>query len=146
MDPDTKADCHHGTEFSWSHFLRRGQAPSGDQGRAHQARWTVGARRPAKHLMAACERSCRALDVARIDLYQLHTPDSRTPLATSIRALAAFKRNGLVAVDRALQRHGRPIEEAETNYRDRLRSRSKPASGTTRYFSAASPTTASRTS
>src|SRR6185503_18099629 len=29
----------------------------------------------AKHLAAACERSCRALDVGAIDLYQLHAPD-----------------------------------------------------------------------
>src|SRR4029453_10997042 len=58
-------------------------------------RWAPDGR--AKHLMAACERSCRALDVARIDRYQLHAPASRTPLATSVRALAALKRNGLIA-------------------------------------------------
>jgi aryl-alcohol dehydrogenase-like predicted oxidoreductase/histidinol phosphatase-like enzyme/predicted kinase len=60
-----------------------------------EGRWEPDGR--AKHLIAACERSCRALDVTRIDLYQLHTPDSRTPLATSVRALAALKRDGLIA-------------------------------------------------
>jgi aryl-alcohol dehydrogenase-like predicted oxidoreductase/histidinol phosphatase-like enzyme/predicted kinase len=58
-------------------------------------RWEPDGR--AKHLIAACEASCRALGVARIDLYQLHAVDSRTPLATSVRALAALKRNGLIA-------------------------------------------------
>ena len=49
-----------------------------------------------RHLAAACEASCRALDVARIDLYQLHAPDPRTSLATSVRALASLKRDGLI--------------------------------------------------
>ena len=57
-------------------------------------RWEADGR--AKHLAAACEASCRALDVARIDLYQLHAPDPRVPLATSVRALAALQRDGLV--------------------------------------------------
>ena len=50
----------------------------------------------ARHLVAACEASRRALGVERIALYQLHAPDPRTPLATSVRALAALKRDGLV--------------------------------------------------
>lgn len=57
-------------------------------------RWEADGR--AKHLFAACEASCRALGVDRIDLYQLHAPDPRTPLATSVRALATLKREGLV--------------------------------------------------
>ncbi|HYE88555.1 MAG TPA: aldo/keto reductase, partial [Vicinamibacterales bacterium] len=57
-------------------------------------RWEIDAR--ARHLRIACERSCRALGVERIDLYQLHAPDPRTPLATSVRALAALQRDGLV--------------------------------------------------
>jgi aryl-alcohol dehydrogenase-like predicted oxidoreductase/histidinol phosphatase-like enzyme len=48
----------------------------------------------ARHLTAACEASRRALGVERIDLYQLHAPDPRTPLTTSVRALAALKRDG----------------------------------------------------
>jgi aryl-alcohol dehydrogenase-like predicted oxidoreductase/predicted kinase len=57
-------------------------------------RWEPDGR--AKHLAAACERSCRALGVTAIDLYQLHVVDPRVPLATSVRALAALKRAGLV--------------------------------------------------
>ena len=59
-----------------------------------EGRWELDGR--AKHLRAACERSCRALGVDRIALYQLHAPDPRTPLATSVRALAGLKRDGLI--------------------------------------------------
>jgi aryl-alcohol dehydrogenase-like predicted oxidoreductase/histidinol phosphatase-like enzyme/predicted kinase len=58
-------------------------------------RWVPDGR--AKHLARAAENSCRALGVQRIDLYQLHAPDPRVPLATSVRALADLKRQGLVA-------------------------------------------------
>jgi aryl-alcohol dehydrogenase-like predicted oxidoreductase/histidinol phosphatase-like enzyme/predicted kinase len=58
-------------------------------------RWEIDGR--ARHLRAACEASCRALGVNRIDRYQLHAPDPRTSLATSVRALAALQRDGLVA-------------------------------------------------
>ncbi|HVH54793.1 MAG TPA: aldo/keto reductase [Vicinamibacterales bacterium] len=57
-------------------------------------RWIPDGR--AKHLAAACEASCRAFEVKRVDLYQLHAPDPRVPLATSVRALAALKRDGLI--------------------------------------------------
>lgn len=57
-------------------------------------RWETDGR--AKYLAARCEDSRRALGVDRIDLYQLHAPDPRTPLATSVRALAALQRAGLV--------------------------------------------------
>ncbi len=50
----------------------------------------------ARHLIAACEASRRALGVERIHLYQLHAPDPRTPLTTSVRALAALKRDGRI--------------------------------------------------
>jgi aryl-alcohol dehydrogenase-like predicted oxidoreductase/predicted kinase/histidinol phosphatase-like enzyme len=50
----------------------------------------------ARHLRAACEASLRALGVQRIPLYQLHAVDPRTPLSTSLRALAALKDEGLV--------------------------------------------------
>jgi aryl-alcohol dehydrogenase-like predicted oxidoreductase len=56
--------------------------------------WVADGR--ARHLRAACEASRRALGVERIDLYQLHAPDPRTPLSTSVRALAALKREGLI--------------------------------------------------
>lgn len=57
-------------------------------------RWEANGR--ARHLVAACEASCRALGVDRIPLYQLHAADPRTPLSTSVRALAALKRDGLI--------------------------------------------------
>ncbi len=51
----------------------------------------------ARHLRESCERSLKALGVECIDLYQLHAPDPRVPLSTSVRALAALKDEGLVA-------------------------------------------------
>ena len=48
----------------------------------------------ARHLAAACQASRRALGVDRIHLYQLHAPDPRVSLATSVRALDALKRDG----------------------------------------------------
>jgi aryl-alcohol dehydrogenase-like predicted oxidoreductase/predicted kinase len=56
--------------------------------------WVADGR--ARHLTAACEASRQALGVERIDLYQLHALDPRIPLSTSVRALAALKRDGLV--------------------------------------------------
>jgi aryl-alcohol dehydrogenase-like predicted oxidoreductase/histidinol phosphatase-like enzyme/predicted kinase len=50
----------------------------------------------ARHLRAACEASLGALGLDRIRLYQLHAPDPRTPLATSVRALDALRNEGLV--------------------------------------------------
>jgi len=57
-------------------------------------RWVADGR--ARHLVAACEASRRALGVERIHLYQLHAPDPGMPLATSVRALALLQREGLV--------------------------------------------------
>ena len=50
----------------------------------------------ARHLTDACAASRAALGVERIPLYQLHAPDPRTPLATSVRALEELRRDGLV--------------------------------------------------
>ena len=58
-------------------------------------RWVADGR--AKHLAAAAEDSCRALGVQRLDLFQLHAPDPRVPLATTVRALADLERRGLIA-------------------------------------------------
>ena len=69
-------------------------ATKGGLTRPHGA-WVPNGR--ARHLRAACEASLRALGVSRIDLYQLHAPDPRTPLTTSVRALASLKDEGLVA-------------------------------------------------
>lgn len=51
----------------------------------------------ARHLRESCERSLKALGVECIDLYQLHAPDPRVPLSTSVRALAGLKDEGLAA-------------------------------------------------
>jgi aryl-alcohol dehydrogenase-like predicted oxidoreductase len=50
----------------------------------------------ARHLAAACDASRRALGIERIHLYQLHVPDPKTSLATSVRALAALQREGSI--------------------------------------------------
>jgi aryl-alcohol dehydrogenase-like predicted oxidoreductase/histidinol phosphatase-like enzyme len=60
-----------------------------------EGRWEADGR--ARALTAACEASLISLGVDRIDLYQLHAPDPRVPLATSVRALHALRRRGLVA-------------------------------------------------
>lgn len=73
-------------------------------------RWIEDGR--AKHLVAACEASRRALGVERIDLYQLHAPDPRTALATSVRALATLKRDRLVAAIGLCNVTLRQLEEA----------------------------------
>jgi aryl-alcohol dehydrogenase-like predicted oxidoreductase/predicted kinase len=51
----------------------------------------------ARHLRDACEASLKALNVERLDLYQLHAIDPRVPLSTSVRALATLKDEGLVS-------------------------------------------------
>ncbi len=50
----------------------------------------------AKAIRADCEASLLALDGLPIDLYLLHTPDPRTPWATSVRTLARLVDEGLV--------------------------------------------------
>jgi aryl-alcohol dehydrogenase-like predicted oxidoreductase len=77
---------------------------SGDRGRVHiatkggltrpEGNWAPDGR--ARHLVAACHASLKALSVEQIDLYQLHAPDSRTPLSTSVRALASLQRDGVI--------------------------------------------------
>ena len=59
-----------------------------------------GAWRPdgrAKTIRSDCEASLFALDGLPIDLYLLHTPDPRTPWATSVRALSRLVDEELVA-------------------------------------------------
>jgi aryl-alcohol dehydrogenase-like predicted oxidoreductase len=59
------------------------------------SRWEPDGR--GRHLREACEHSLVALAMERLDLYQLHAPDPRTPFATSVRALEQLKRDGLVS-------------------------------------------------
>jgi len=65
-----------------------------------------------RHLRAACEASLRALGVERIHLYQLHAVDPRTPLATSVRTLAALKEERLIERIGLCNVNVRQIEEA----------------------------------
>lgn len=57
-------------------------------------RWETDGR--PEHLRAACDRSLQALGVERIDLYQLHAPDPKVPLAESVGALADLQRQGKI--------------------------------------------------
>jgi aryl-alcohol dehydrogenase-like predicted oxidoreductase len=57
-------------------------------------RWETDGR--PQHLQAACEQSLKALGVDRIDLYQLHAPDPRVPLAESVGALAELQNEGKI--------------------------------------------------
>ena len=49
-----------------------------------------------KHLRAACEGSLRRLRRDRIDIYQLHSPDPRVPLADSIGELLRLQAEGKI--------------------------------------------------
>ncbi len=49
------------------------------------------------HLRRACERSLAALEVDRIDVYQLHAPDDQVSLADSVGALARLREEGKIA-------------------------------------------------
>jgi aryl-alcohol dehydrogenase-like predicted oxidoreductase len=49
-----------------------------------------------EHLREACEGSLRRLRLERIDLYQLHAPDSNVPLEESIGALADLRDEGKI--------------------------------------------------
>ena len=79
-----------------------------DQGRRGPTRRALGAPMavPA-HLRAACERSLRALGVERIDLYQLHAPDTRGAVRRERRRAGRAAARGQGALGRPLQRLGR---------------------------------------
>jgi aryl-alcohol dehydrogenase-like predicted oxidoreductase len=62
--------------------------------RPARERWDRDAR--PEHLRQACEASLRRLRVDRIDLYQLHAPDPKVPLADSIGELARLQREGKI--------------------------------------------------
>jgi aryl-alcohol dehydrogenase-like predicted oxidoreductase len=50
-----------------------------------------------RHLRAALRASLGRLGVERVDLYYLHRPDPRVPVAESVRALAEMRDEGLLA-------------------------------------------------
>jgi aryl-alcohol dehydrogenase-like predicted oxidoreductase/predicted kinase len=56
--------------------------------------WVADGR--AKHLRDACDASRQALGVDTIELYQLHAVDPKTPIETSVRALARLQEEGKI--------------------------------------------------
>jgi pyridoxine 4-dehydrogenase len=69
-------------------------ATKGGLTRPARERWDHDAR--PEHLRRACEASLRRLRLERIDLYQLHAPDPKVPLADSIGELARLQREGKI--------------------------------------------------
>ena len=80
----------------------------------------------------------------RIDLYQLHAPDPRTPLSTSVRALAALRNEGLVERVGLCNVNVSQIEEAR-RITDISAVQIELSSGTTPTCSTESSSTASST-
>src|ERR671931_105683 len=62
--------------------------------RTGPGRWPSDAR--PEHLRKACEASLRRLKLDRIDLYQLHSPDSGVPFEDSIGALKELQDEGKI--------------------------------------------------
>ena len=69
-------------------------ATKGGYTRQGPGRWRTNGR--PKHLREACEGSLRRLKVDRIDLYQLHRPDSRVPFEDQVWALAELRDEGKI--------------------------------------------------
>lgn len=69
-------------------------ATKGGLVRPARERWDRDGR--PEHLRQACEGSLRRLRLERIDLYQLHAPDPKVPLAESIGELARLQREGKI--------------------------------------------------
>ncbi|HSB20176.1 MAG TPA: aldo/keto reductase [Anaeromyxobacteraceae bacterium] len=69
-------------------------ATKGGLTRPARDRWDRDGR--PEHLRRACEASLRRLRLERIDLYQLHSPDPKVPLADSVGELARLQREGKI--------------------------------------------------
>jgi pyridoxine 4-dehydrogenase len=69
-------------------------ATKGGLTRPGPGRWEPDCR--PERLKRCCEDSLRRLQVDRIDLYQLHTVDSKVPYAESIGALAELRQEGKI--------------------------------------------------
>jgi pyridoxine 4-dehydrogenase len=98
-------------------------ATKGGYTRQGPGRWRTNG--SPKHLREACEGSLRRLKLDRIDLYQLHRPDSRVPLERSIEALARLREEGKIrhvglsnVTAEQLERAGRivPIASVQNRY------------------------------
>ena len=79
-----------------SRASRRGRRTDRDQRRHGAARRRVATRRSREGDPRRLQASLLALDGLPIDLYLLHTPDPRTPWATSVRALSRLVDDELV--------------------------------------------------
>jgi pyridoxine 4-dehydrogenase len=69
-------------------------ATKGGLRRPGPGRWTSDAR--PERLKECCEGSLRRLKLDRIDLYQLHSPDSKVPLEDSLGALKELQDDGKI--------------------------------------------------
>jgi aryl-alcohol dehydrogenase-like predicted oxidoreductase/predicted kinase len=90
------ARAYQGNEHLLGRALRGRRARIVTKGgmRRDGARWVADGR--ARTIRSDCEASLAALDGLPIDLYLIHAPDPRTPLRTSVRALAKLRDDGLV--------------------------------------------------
>jgi len=64
------------------------------------------------YVMSACEASLKRLKTDYIDLYQIHTPDSATPIEETLRALDDLVKQGKVRAIGCSNFSARQIEEA----------------------------------
>ena len=69
-------------------------ATKGGYTRQGPGRWRTNGR--PRRLREACEESLRRLKVDRIDLYQLHRPDSRVPFEDQVWTLAELREEGKI--------------------------------------------------
>ena len=69
-------------------------ATKGGHTRTADGGWELDGR--PEYLKAACERSLKALDTDRIDLYQYHRPDPDVPYAESVGALKELQDEGKI--------------------------------------------------
>lgn len=70
--------------------------PGGDQRRVDSSRRPLGAGRPRRSSHRRLRATRERAGGRSHSLYQLHAPDPRTPLATSVRALSKLKAEGLI--------------------------------------------------
>lgn len=66
----------------------------------------------AKHIIKACEDSLRRLKTDRIDLYQSHWSDTKTPIQETLGAFATLARQGKVRMIGCSNYSGRELEES----------------------------------
>ena len=69
-------------------------ATKGGITRPSAAQWVPDGR--PEHLRAACEASLKRLRLERIELYQLHAPDSKVPVEESVGELARLRTEGKI--------------------------------------------------